>query len=383
MTRWRGLRSGFFILGLGLCVATAFVAIDAAVERQPDPDVTSADYRQAFHATSLELLGSVDSGAGPVTKIAFSGDGSRLAAGHLTGVITVWDAASSARVRTITSAHRASHNIALSPDGRTLAATDQLPPIHLWEVETGRELKPLEEGNELIDAMVFSPDGRYLVSGGSDRVEDSWYRLLALAFYRCYIARSDRLIKVWDLQTGPRKRSYVGHKDEIDTIALSRDGHLLVSGSLDGSVRTWAFDTGKQRDLLEAGEQTVISVDLSADGRYLVYSAYNLSSRQEEKFEGLRVWDLSERRLQFSLSVPPPHRGVGFLLGGRLIVALDRRSLRLWSRETQRELMTVDLSRVSDPPFTMGVSPDGRSIALGTEGGRVIRLGLRKEAMKP
>lgn len=65
-----------------------------------------------------------------------------------------------------------------------------------------------------IRSVVFSPDSKYLATGAEDRV-----------------------IRIWDLDTGKVKNSFLGHEQEIYSLDWSLDGSVLVSGSGDTSIK--------------------------------------------------------------------------------------------------------------------------------------------------
>ena len=44
-------------------------------------------------------------------------------------------------------------------------------------------------------------------------------------------------MKLWNLDTLDRMRTYRGHKDFITALAFSPNGNMLASASLDGSIR--------------------------------------------------------------------------------------------------------------------------------------------------
>lgn len=49
----------------------------------------------------------------------------------------------------------------------------------------------------------------------------------------------DRIVRVWDAQTGYFLDRFEGHKDSVYSVAFSPDGKSLVSGSLDKTLKIW------------------------------------------------------------------------------------------------------------------------------------------------
>ena len=101
-----------------------------------------------------------------------------------------------------------------------------------------------------IDAAVFSPDGS-----------------------RLYVA-STRSISAWDVRTGERLWNAHGHTDRINRMAVSPDGGLLASSSLDRTARVWNAATGAMAgELFNLGGRGR-EIGFTADGRELTATAW-------------------------------------------------------------------------------------------------------------
>jgi WD40 repeat protein len=108
--------------------------------------------------------------------------------------------------------------MALSPDGTTLAFATREPRIGLWDVATEEE-RP------------FSP-----------RKIGACVSLSYAADNRTLAGAVGRKILLWDTQ-GRTVRELVGHEADVQSVAFSPSGNLLLSGARDG-VRLW--DTGSR-----------------------------------------------------------------------------------------------------------------------------------------
>lgn len=51
----------------------------------------------------------------------------------------------------------------------------------------------------------------------------------------------DKTVKVWDIQTGILRRTLEGHSSKVTSVAICRDGKIIVSGSRDKTIRVWGL----------------------------------------------------------------------------------------------------------------------------------------------
>ena len=93
----------------------------------------------------------------------------------------------------------------------------------------------------------------------------------------------DNSVQVWDTSTGAALQNLNGHTNRVNSVAISHDGIHIVSGSSDKSVRVWNATTGAQlHQLTGHNDWGVCSVAFSHDGILIVSGAFNGS---------VRVWD--------------------------------------------------------------------------------------------
>ena len=64
--------------------------------------------------------------------------------------------------------------VAFSPDGTRIAAGDRDGVIHIIDPENGAVLRKLKQHVEFVYALAFDPDSGHLVSGGKDKSLREW-----------------------------------------------------------------------------------------------------------------------------------------------------------------------------------------------------------------
>ena len=99
----------------------------------------------------------------------------------------------------------------------------------------------------------------------------------------------DNTIRIWDADTGrPVGEPWEGHTDGVMSVAYSPDGHHVVSGSSDNTIRIWDADTGRPvGQPWEGHTSTVCSVAYSPDGHHVVSGSSDNT---------IRIWDADTGR---------------------------------------------------------------------------------------
>ena len=101
----------------------------------------------------------------PITDIAFSSDGQRLATASDDNTTRIWDAVTGESLLTLVE-DREVTSVAFSPDGRFVLTASLDHKGRLWNLDTGEHPQVLNwHYGRVIDAN-FSPDGRWIVTAG-------------------------------------------------------------------------------------------------------------------------------------------------------------------------------------------------------------------------
>ncbi len=337
-------------------------------------------------------------GTAVLYSVAFDPTGTRLAVGggdRSVHLLDVHDPARIALVREpLTGPDSWVNGVAWSPDGARLAAASS--DNHLWSWST-RDWAPeavlVHPGP--VTSVVYLPSGEALVTSSSDGAARVWAQPGPVA-----TAAGANIFAVVPVTSSPAG-SVVGTaaKDGIrfwrvvsagqaagvrglgapvsappgsatltGTLAVSRDGRTIVSGTADGAAHLWALDASYRASLLatlRGGSALVETVTISPDGRLVAVGGDDSVTW---------LWDISDRshpRLLRRLTGATGYiTQVTFSPDSRTLAAgsIDK-SVRLWDvsdpgapRELGRPL-TGPTSYV----YSVAFSPDGRTLAVGSD----------------
>lgn len=283
-----------------------------------------------------------------VASLAYSPDGRWLATGD-DGGAKVWSAQTGELTRELDSVDGAVSPIVWSADGATLAG-GRLKSIALWAPGSGKLLGTLEGHLGGINALAFSSDSARIVSGAADAA-----------------------VRLWDVPTRTPHLTFAGHAGQIQTVALSRDGRLALSGggaleasASDTALHLWDVRSGAHLRTLVGNKEIVHAAVFAADGKTAVSAAG----------DDVTVWDLERGEPVLTMGDPSAGGGRyvrGAMLGVKSLALLpDGRSVagacgdkivRIWDLRTGRVVRRVAPHK--EPISAIVLSPDGKLLASG------------------
>jgi WD40 repeat protein len=280
---------------------------------------------------------------GPVSCVAFSGDGRFLASGSHDQSVRVWDAASGRALFTFPDQKAGIQCLAFDQAGQRLAAGTFGGAVQIWDLKRGKLIRTLEGHSSPVVGVAFRPGGKFLASagrhdGGAADPEGV-------------------VLKVWDLATGKVKRSHTlkGHTGLVISVAFSPDGKRCASAGFDKVVTVWDLATGKAKHTLKHAER-VYCVAFSSDSKRLASGSFDNT---------VKVWDVLKGTLSRSLAGHAQGVwGVAFSRAGdRLVSASFDRTAKVWDLATGKEALSFQGH--TQQLICVGFSPDGRRVASG------------------
>ncbi len=143
--------------------------------------------------------------------------------------------------------------LAFSPDGSKLAAASMDTTVSLVDVATGHAIGEPLRHSEAIRGLAFSPDGRLLltVSMGSSGTGAA---------------------RLWDVATGRPASPVFTHPnaDTTGALAFSPDGSIFATGCDDGSVYLWDVAAARQIGPPRMLRGRILELIFRPDGRDLM-----------------------------------------------------------------------------------------------------------------
>ncbi len=302
-----------------------------------------------------------------VNGVAFSPDGEQLASAGGDGAVKIWNSGTGKVIQTIEKAHTDSVlSVAFHPDGKHVASAGADEWVKVWDLTTGQEVftekcDAMRKDGSAYTVAFRPPDGQQLAAGraGAVRVWDWQTRQLLHTFpgheshsISVAFSRDGRRlasgsfwegVKLWDADTeGLPLRTFPAHRHPLSALAFSADGCRLASASFDHSVKVWDMTTGELlHTMLHTGK--VECVAFSPDGR-------RLASAGEDKT--VRVWDCG------CVAFSPD--------GWRLASASSDGTIRFWDATPLRGdegQEAFSFTKHDDEIRSVAFSPDGQSIA--------------------
>ncbi|KAI4866834.1 hypothetical protein F4820DRAFT_457366 [Hypoxylon rubiginosum] len=185
-------------------------------------------------------------------SLDFSRDGRLIASINNVNIAQLWDVGQDNSIFTF--AISGVTSVAISPNSRLVATGSERCVIIVWDVLTRQALSHLKEPGDnegSIYCIAFTPDSSLLASCGLDNK-----------------------IKTWDHSgEGSCVGIFRGHEDLVTSVAITRDGNWILSGSSDCTIRFWDRRTGTKQLVLQSGTNSVFSIATSPTGNYFATSS--------------------------------------------------------------------------------------------------------------
>jgi WD40 repeat protein len=326
-----------------------------------------------------------------VRCVEFSPDGLSLATGADDGTISLWDLNGNLLTRYGDSEcagfrHDAAvWGVRFHPDGKHLASCSQDHHIKLWDLQLGREERTLSGHTSWVLDIQFNSDGSLLASGSEDGTARLWDRrgnqiaefvhgapVNGICFspddLTLATAAADCRVRVWSVRqkAGPRKPRRFIHRNKpiLLDVSFGIDGKLLATGGTDNEVQIWDKD-GKIRRPLEGHKGWIMCV---------VFHPLKSSSLATGSIDGTaRLWNIVDGTDRTFDPGDGPVWSVALSPDGRfLATGSNGGKISRWDLHDRKDAPPQPFPSRHGPVWSVRFSPDGKSMAAGCQDGSIL-----------
>lgn len=166
----------------------------------------------------------------------------------------------------------------------------------------------------------------------------------------------DETIRIWSATTGECMQIYEDYMGVVKSVAFSHDSKFVVSGSSDRFVRIWSTHTGERRHILKGHERTVESVAFSHDSKLVVSCS---------KDGSIRIWSAKTgkcTRIMGQVCYASSHT-VAFSHDSKLVVSCSLGGVKIWSTDTDECKNAIFSYYPHVQRKAVAISPDMKLIA--------------------
>ena len=191
-----------------------------------------------------------------------------------------------------------------------------------WKVDTGGPRAVFAGHTDTVTAAVFIPGDR-LATASEDGTVRTWVAQLqpqlrparsTPAPRRSLDPRATVKGSVVTLRIHGRDVTLAGHRDDVLSVEVSRDGSRVVTASKDGDARIWDTRTGETVWVLSGHFGTVFDASFSPNGRWVVTGGPTTAG----------LWDTTTReRIYFLQGHGGPVRAAAFSSPTRIVTRGD------------------------------------------------------------
>ncbi len=317
----------------------------------------SPDGREVLTGSGQAQLWNVETGneirrfiglgdtVGSLAHTAFVENGHGILTVSTTGMAWLWDTETGkATTRLATRANEPS--VVISPDGRRIFIAPIQGEPGVWDTETGKEVQRFDQKTfGVVTAVAFSSSGHGLLA-----------------------TTDGAKLRVWDLDAGKELQQFLAKpgwhprflypagdmRAAVETLALSHDGQRIVTADSEGGIRLWDVKTGTKLRSFKLNAVRTITLGFSPDGRSMLTKNVDDSSLLRDVKTGKEIQ-------HFGAASTP-----SFSADGRRVML----GTSVWDVETGKDIQRFVTS--SGNAIEGRLSRDGHLALIGTDNGATI-----------
>lgn len=327
-----------------------------------------------------------------------SKDGQKLLTTSYDNTARLWNVATGKQDRRFLGHNWWVWDAQFSPNEKKIVTASQDGTAIVWDAVTGEPGPPFTGHDGPVYSAAFSSTGDAVVTGGYDKRVLIWRQsdvrpydftkltsnsgsvvpppkfksldghdgpVRTVAFSkdgsRIISGSQDNTIRLWDAEGGQLLKSFRGHDGAVRTVAFAESDRVILSGSHDNSIRKWNISEYEeirvlQGQVLEGHVDAILSAGFSPDGERIVTASRDRTARTWETFTGQPLQVFAEGHSFLATSA-------AFFPGGKLLAtgAVDN-TVRIWDVDSGTQLVRLEHTGRA---AALTVSNDGKWVVTG------------------
>jgi WD40 repeat protein len=397
-----------------------------SIEFSPCGDMiatSSGDHTvQIWNMFSLDCRCFIESHSNQISNVCWSGSGSEVIFGSLDETVQVWSVSDKECSQTLTIHTGGSvYSVASSPDSTLIAAGFRNGIVKAFDAETGEVLHTISMNLRRIDSIRFlnqdqimcmaAYDGKFGIwdltkseevltfecEGRGCAMSSDGTRIVSSQSYIVNIWQTDTPIQNQDVaqdipiqnkhhHTKPMKmlkmiksaftfphhknhattlqesQATFRHTDEVNCIPFSKDGQMVASGSMDGTVKIWDTSTGQCLTTFRGHRDRVYEVTLSPDPKLCASWGHD---------RVIRIWNVHTSNQVSTFRHSDHVHSMCFSLDGTQLVSVSTLEVKLSDVTTEDCLASMQVEPEKFTNISFGI--DGYNIILRGSGDAKIQ----------
>lgn len=304
------------------------------------------------------------------------------------------------------------YQLSFSPDGKSLASSSWDETVRIWEVATGKQTLKINERGECVGWL---NGGQALVKAGRNRSIGLWNKdtgdKIAELEHEDYsefmaISKDEKIliavnggnkpvISVYDVPSHKLKYELKQPCEQVESLSISYDTKYIAIGDVNSLALFYDLATGKEIDRVQVGNdkdfclvtfspyEPLALIGFKGSGAFVPYKVGGETTRFMVGGDNIFVYDYLNKRkmadigdtvmLDFFAFLPPD---------GKRVLTYSSNIIRTFETATGKQLSKcVAWSDAEDPKCV--VSPDGKTIAIGTRSGQIYLIDIESGKQLP
>ncbi|MEW5859393.1 MAG: hypothetical protein AB1861_18725, partial [Cyanobacteriota bacterium] len=309
-----------------------------------------------------------------INSVAISADGQTIVTGGsdvkyggkgIDGSVRLWDRQGTRLVADFSvPADYSVTSVAISPDGQTIVTGGSDGKVGLWHYNArSNKVYSLGEPFKSHGLYIGSVFGKYETNVHSVAISPDGHTIVT--------GGSDSTVKLWSVQAQPLSDSFKipppqGYSEFFITnslkTAITPDGHIIVT-DYEGNLQMWKRPGRNPRAPISSFTQneSLYKIAISSDGQTI----FGLNIKENK----VQEWNRQGKAADSPFSMKKGISYAAISSDGQTIASFDDKQVQVWNRQGQRiGVAPVPKSKIS----SVAISPDGQTIVAGGEHGQVM-----------